>query len=97
MNFLYGMILGFYEKCERGREDLNQNSGLVWKGEPWLQELMKKRHPRTRRTTTSSAVLDERSYLAGKSHGEKLVLRKGVHGRGQSPQLNQGPRALLDN
>jgi predicted SprT family Zn-dependent metalloprotease len=90
-NFLYGLVCGFYEKCEEERASQSEK-GLVWTGEPWLNELMKNRHPRTRSVASSRSKLDPDSFNAGKEQGKKLVLRKGVNGN-QSEKL--GRRSLL--
>jgi predicted SprT family Zn-dependent metalloprotease len=95
MNFLYGVILGFYEKCDRGRE-LQREEGLVWKGEAWLAELMAKRHPRTRKTTPSRGQLDQESFLAGKKQGEQMVLRRGMQSGSGVSALGKGLKGLLD-
>ena len=90
-NYLYGMVCGFYEKCQKERESQTEK-GLVWTGESWLSELMKKRHPRTRSVSSSRTRLDEDSFVAGKEQGKKLVLNKGV---GASKSKPLGERKAL--
>lgn len=82
-NYLYGLVCGFYEKCQTERES-QAEKGLIWTGESWLNELMRKRHPRTRAVSSSRSNLDYDSFQAGKKDGQKLILKKGVSGKKQS-------------
>ena len=101
MNFLYGLVVGFYDKCKNDRDEQESSAhGLIWRGEAWIEELMAQRHPRMRTMAASQASLDSQSFNAGHSQGEKLILRKGVHqgdGQGEPLRLKSGVSGLIDS
>jgi hypothetical protein len=96
MNYIYGLIAGFHEKCKAEREKSEQDQALVWTGEAWLEEVMRRRHPRTRSMSKSKAQVDRGSFDAGKQQGKKLVLRKGVEHKSQRSALGKGQTWLID-
>jgi hypothetical protein len=98
MNFLYGMVVGFYDKCKKDRSQQESDSpGLVWRGETWLKELMQQRHPRIKTMAQSQSRMDQQSFKAGHSQGEKLVLKKGVQQGTPQKGLSSGLAGLIDS
>lgn len=78
-NFLYGIMLGFYEKLEEeSRMESQDEQALVWHGDPWLREFFDKRHPRRGQLQSSKMALDANSLKAGKSQGRNIVINKGI-------------------
>jgi hypothetical protein len=96
MNYLYGLICGFYDKCRLEREQSEQDRALIWSGEAWLDEVMRRRHPRVRSMSKSTARLDQGSYDAGRKQGQSLILRKGVKADKGKTGLNSGARLRID-
>lgn len=96
MNYLYGLICGFYDKCRLEREQFEENQTLVWRGESWLDEVMQRRHPRVRSMSKSKARLDQDSYNAGRQQGKSLVLRKGVKTEKNKKALKSEARLRID-
>lgn len=81
-NYLFGLISGFYDKC-RGERHHQEQEGLIWTGEAWLEAFLKERHPRTRTVRSSGSRIDAGSYEAGRKKGSSMVIHRGVHGRGK--------------
>ena len=79
--FIYGLLEGFYHKLE-GRVQENASQKLVWKGDPRLNEFYRQRNPRRTRTTSRYSRTCQDAYNSGVSQGKKLIIHKGVRGRG---------------
>jgi hypothetical protein len=96
-NFLYGIMLGFYEKLEEEvRTDQVEDQALVWHGDPWLREFFEKRHPRRGQLQSSKMSLDSESLKAGKSQGRNIVINKGIKtNTGQKALENKGLKGYL--
>jgi hypothetical protein len=74
--FLAGVIYGFGEQL-RGQEQRNQEEGLIWLGDPRLEDYIGTRHPRLRRGR-STRVRTTDAWHQGKAAGHEIVLRKPV-------------------
>ncbi len=74
--FLEGVMVGFWEQLEDQAEESEQR-GLVWLGDPGLQDFFGRRHPRVRRTA-SSPMRSNAAHHAGRAAGRELVVHKGV-------------------
>lgn len=78
-NFLYGIMLGFYEKLEEeAQATQGEDQALVWHGDPWLREFFEQRHPRRGQLQSSKMSLDSDSLKAGKNQGRNIVINKGI-------------------
>lgn len=79
-NYRYGLLLGFYEKLDGQREQRRASSTeLVWSGDPELDRMFRRRHPRVRRMANSSMQLERESLDAGRRDGRQLRLNKGMY------------------
>lgn len=78
--FLAGVMSGFHRKLLKERGPARQ-AGLVWLGDPQLQEYFRQRYPRTR-TIHYGSSSGTSAHAAGERAGERLVLHRGV---GQGP------------
>ncbi|MBF0196375.1 MAG: DUF2786 domain-containing protein [Planctomycetes bacterium] len=87
-NYIYGLLLGFYEKLDEERRKC-QEHGLIWLGDPLLDQYFRKRHPRTRSMRSSSMALKKESLDAGKEQGRKVVINRGVKNAQQGQKLLQ--------
>ena len=96
-NFLYGIMLGFYEKLQSENDiQTNNHQALVWHGDPWLREYFENRHPRRGSLQSSKMSLHTDSLKAGKAQGKNIVINKGIDGRSQRNSLeNKGLKGFL--
>jgi hypothetical protein len=74
--FSAGVMTGFYQKLVAQREP-EREQGLIWLGDEQLKGYFRRRYPRTRQVTYATSSNSD-AHRAGRSHGEKLVLHKGV-------------------
>ena len=78
LTFLAGVMRGFKETLEAGTR-ASKAEGLVWVGDPQLQEWFRRRHPRlVHRSGTGRARTD--AFESGRAAGQKIVLHKPVGG-----------------
>ncbi len=87
-SFLYGVMKGFYSKLEAEAEK-NCEEGLVWVGDPLLDEYHRRRNPRVQFVRSQSRLPDA-AYSAGHDAGQQIVFHKGV----QSGNSASEPRRL---
>ncbi len=73
--FLAGVYTGFAEKLDLGTQEC-KDEGLIWLGDPRLEELIHRRHPRLRKFGARISMTS--AWQDGKTEGKKIVLRKGV-------------------
>jgi hypothetical protein len=85
--FLRGVVMGFGTRLAANEEDARQE-GLVWVGDPALDDLWQLRHPHIR-TTRSRYVVDDH-FDAGRSAGERVVLHRPVESTGSGGGLLEG-------
>lgn len=79
LQYLAGLIRGFEEKLESGKVQLREEHGLVWRGDPLLDEFHRYMHPRLRKMG-SSGVRRGSGFAAGMRDGRSITLRRGVGG-----------------
>ncbi len=77
--FRTGVMMGFLEKLRAERKG-QQETGLVWAGDPALEAHYHRRYPRIRAISRSGAARTE-AHAEGREAGKTLVLHKGVDGR----------------
>jgi len=75
-SFLAGAVSGFAAKLRAGRED-DRRQGLVWVGDTHVDAYFRRRHPRVRTTSTTSAG-SAAAYANGQSAGRGIVLSRPV-------------------
>lgn len=76
--FRTGVMMGFLEKLRAERKG-QQETGLVWAGDPALEAYYQRRYPRVRTISRSAAARTE-AHADGREAGKTLVLHKGVDG-----------------
>lgn len=80
--FIYGLLDGFYKKLE-GRMRESRSRKLIWKGDPELKAFVQRRNPRLVRSSSSYSRSCKDAYRSGLARGSNLVIRKGIHKKGQ--------------
>jgi len=78
--FRAGVMLGFWERLQTDRKE-DVSRGLVWVGDPALRSYLRTRHPRVRSVSHGGSG-SQGARDAGRAEGRKLVLHKGMDGRG---------------
>jgi hypothetical protein len=87
--FLAGVVYGFGEQL-RTQDHHNQEEGLIWLGDPGLEDYVGTRHPRLRRGR-GARIRATDAWHEGKAAGREIVLRKPVTGRaGKGGRLLEG-------
>ena len=77
-DYVYGILLGFYEKLKQQQSSSHTEQGLVWLGDPHLKAYFDRRHPRVRQVRSSSSSFNEDSLNDGIAQGHKVVLARGL-------------------
>lgn len=75
--FRAGVMAGFREKLAAERQR-NAQTGLVWVGDPALQNYYDQRHPR-RQTIHRTTSAWKEAHAQGRAAGRHIVLHKGLH------------------
>lgn len=83
-----GVVRGFGEKLVAERGAL-RGAGLVWVGDPGLDDFHRKRHPRIQTFTTRSRV--GASHALGRAAGRDVVLHRPMHTGGAGDTKLLGP------
>ena len=73
-----GVMMGFLEKLRAERRG-QQETGLVWAGDPALDDYYQRRYPRVR-TISRSGATRTAAHAEGRAAGKSLVLHRGVDG-----------------
>jgi hypothetical protein len=76
--FLSGVMVGYLEKLD-AEAARHAGTGLVWSGDPLLQDWLARRHPAsTWRTARAAELVADHSWSQGRAQGRELTLHKGV-------------------
>ena len=86
--FLSGAVTGFATKL-REKQSSARQEGLVWAGDPAIDDYLHRRYPRTA-TVRYSETRDRAAYHAGRSAGRDIVLSRPMTSTAQ----DAAPRAL---
>lgn len=78
-SYRVGVLMGFWQQLESDRQAAVEE-GMVWLGDPAVQELLSQRHPRTRRLNAGSYRPGE-AHTAGVEAGRSLRVRDGLADR----------------
>ncbi|MFT7621099.1 MAG: hypothetical protein ACI9WU_000260 [Myxococcota bacterium] len=85
-DFRSGVLMGFQEHLSEQTE-VHEEQGLVWLGDPALDDFMSGRYPRTRSMSAGRYRRGD-AHAAGKAAGRDLRIRPGV----STTQTNRGRR-----
>jgi Protein of unknown function (DUF2786) len=77
--FLVGVMSGFDDRLKSGNKE-NQREGLIWIGDPGLDDYLGQRYPR-RAGGAGIGVRQTAAYEHGRAAGRNIVLHKPVHER----------------
>ncbi len=80
-SFVLGVIMGFKEKLQLDRA-ISKEKGLIWLGDPELNNYYHELHPKTRSTVSSGLNVYEGAKSAGFSQGKNLNLHLGIKNSG---------------
>ncbi len=83
LSFHAGVMAGFRDRLQRDAKQ-NTERGLVWIGDPELNQFLRSRHPHIRWTHYRAAGRSQ-AYGDGRAAGERIVLHRGVKESGKSP------------
>jgi hypothetical protein len=75
-NFVAGVMSGFRQKLRQER-GVSQKAGLVWVGDPGLEQFFRKRHP-SLRWTRHRSQRSTAAYAHGERAGSRIVLHRGI-------------------
>ena len=91
LQYLAGLLRGFQRKLDEERKGFEEERGLVWKGDPGLEEHRRYLHPRLRKISCGGVSRGD-SFRAGERDGRNLTIHRGVEGRSESRgRLLRGP------
>lgn len=76
--FLAGVVYGFNEQLEQ-QQSQSEETGLVWVGDPRLDNWVGKRHPRMRSGRRLKLKTDN-AWARGRAEGRNLRLHHGIEG-----------------
>jgi hypothetical protein len=79
LQYLAGLLRGFEEKLEGQKTQLREEHGLIWKGDPLLDEFFRHMNPRLVRMG-GSGVTRTSDFAAGLRDGKAITIRRGVGG-----------------
>lgn len=74
--FLAGVMSGFHERLS-GERQRSEAQGLIWVGDPELNQYFRRRHPHLRWSRHSVSTGGE-AYVRGQTAGRDIVLHRGV-------------------
>ncbi len=74
--FLAGVMVGFLEKLD-AEAAASATAGLVWTGDPLLQDWLARRHP-DQRTVRPAEMVADASWDSGRRVGREIVLHRGI-------------------
>jgi len=80
-SFVLGVIMGFREKLQQDRNS-SKERGLIWLGDPQLNNYYHQLHPKTVSTTSSGLRVYEGVKNDGVSEGKNLKLHLGLKNQG---------------
>ncbi len=89
-----GVVLGFREQLDADAQ-ASADEGLVWTGDPALQDWLARRHPH-REASASVALTADPALASGRRQGRVLVVHKGISaedGPSAAPPALGDPRA----
>lgn len=90
--FLEGVVIGFRDRLDGEASAAEREEGLVWVGDPGLEDFVAARHPHRRRGRRLSLRADG-TMLAGREAGKGIVLRRPMQEHGGPSGLSlPGPR-----
>lgn len=72
--YLCGVMMGFSESLETQAQE-HQEAGLIWVGDPRVDDWLRQRHPRIRRGS-GGRVRTTAAWSAGRQAGRKIVVHK---------------------
>ena len=79
--FIEGLMWGFRDKMDADAKSMEQEEGLVWVGDPGLEDFAQRRYPH-RRSGRSISVRTDGAHAAGRAAGRQLTLRKPIKDKG---------------
>lgn len=89
--YLAGLFRGFEDKLAAGQQNLEEEHGLVWLGDPELKGYFDYLHPRTS-SISYTGVSRSDQYRAGVEDGRDIHIRRGIsQSRGNRGRMLPGP------
>ncbi|MCU0691114.1 MAG: SprT-like domain-containing protein [Polyangiaceae bacterium] len=83
--YLAGVMVGFHEKLVESRQE-HQRAGLVWVGDPQLEQYYRRRHPHIQRVRHAGNQRTE-AHGQGREAGRQIVLHRPME---QGPKMSGG-------
>jgi hypothetical protein len=83
LQYLAGLLRGFQRKLAEEKKGFEEERGLVWKGDPGLDEHVRHLHPRLRRISCGGVSRGD-SFRAGEQDGRKMTIHRGVEERSEN-------------
>lgn len=77
--YLAGVLRGFQTKLDRQKQELRQEHGLIWLGDPELRKYYRYLHPSIRMVSLAGASRN-RLFQDGMRDGQKLEIRRAIGG-----------------
>lgn len=93
-SFAAGVVQGLRDTLAKEKR-VEQQRGIVWVGDPKLNEYFNARHPKVRHTRWAGPSLNE-GYASGKEAGASIQIRRAMNESGVGPRLLTGLPALPD-
>ena len=82
--YVTGVVMGFIEKLDE-QADAHRREGLVWIGDPALEQYVQSRYGRVKRGR-AGRVRATRAWEAGRAAGREIVLQRPLAERGRAVQ-----------
>ncbi len=89
-----GVLMGFRDHL-KSQTQQHQEQGLIWTGDPGLQEFVRERFPRLVSMRRSSYRVGT-AHDRGREDGRQIRIRPGVNGVDSQPSTSSTVRGLLD-
>ena len=83
LQYLSGLLQGFWMKLLEEKKGFEEERGLIWKGDPGLKEHVRHLHPHLR-SVSCGGVSSSDSYHAGERDGRKMTIHRGVQDRSEN-------------
>ena len=83
LQYFASVLRGLQEQLDSQRQELKQEQGLIWLGDPQLEERYKYLHPSIRKFQPSGVRRSD-GFHAGVADGREITIRRGVSDAAES-------------